>query len=426
MKVPASLEFNNIINQYDIRVRYILKVGFFIIWPFGSFLFALFNFPKRENRLIIILFTAIFGYSMVAAYSGLDLYRVKESLNTAAQLNYKDLLNQFVTLYSRSNGELADVYRLLVTFSVSRFTNNSSWLMFVYGLIAGYVYSKVLTLFISEHIKINLYIYLLILSFSSIIGLDQLAGVRFPLAAYVFFYGAIRVILSQDNRFILIAALSVLIHFSFLSVVILLLSFYLFRLHRYSLIIYGILIISFILPQFLNSYIPYFTSIFGQAIENRVEGYTNIIYDIPLYSDTVWYVRYRINVIIIFCYLVLIISRIKKSELNYSSALNKLFYFALIILAFVNFTINIPHFGYRFQFVFMMIMLFYLFKLYSENTQSGLISKLALLSFPFSFLMIAYSLRGILYYTPITLYYFNLPGLFIDKSNIPAWIEIFG
>lgn len=399
------------------RYRYYLIALLLIFWPFGAFLYSFYNYDKRESNVILILFTILFGYSLVAEFKGLDLYRVMQSLPDTYRLNFKDF-NE-----SRLRTGSADIYRDMVTFLVSRFTNNPKWLMAAFGLVAGYVYTRVLSLFIYEQRGRNIYKYLIIISFSCIVSIDQLSGVRMSLAAYVFFYSAIKVIIHGDNRYLILAAASVFIHFSFLSVVLILIIFPKFK--SYPKIIYLILILSFVLPDFIKGYILQFSSLFGSAIEARTELYYNLVNDLHLGSDTSWYVRFRIGTMLVFCYVFFFITLLKRKTINFSDESSDLFFFSLLLLSFVNFTINIPHFGYRFQYVFLMFAFFYLYRVYTENSESVLFSNLVLCSLPFSLLMIVFSFRSTLSITPLAFYYFNLPGLFIDQSTQSAWTSLF-
>lgn len=399
----------------EIRSQYLLFFLLFLVWPLGAFLYALYQYNERESRIVFILFTALFGYSLVAESSGLDLYRVMHLLPEASKLSFGEYFD------NRGARESVDIYRDIVTFIVSRFTSNPKWLLCVFGIVAGVVYTKVLSLFLIEHPRRNAHTYLLVFSFSCIIGIDQLAGVRFSLAAYTFFFGAINVIIHGDKRYLIVAASAALIHFSFLSIILLLVVF--LKLKNYPKWIYFILVLSFILPDLLHNYIIQYSGLLGGGIQARTELYSTLE-DMDL-NDTTWFVRYRITVMIIFCYLTLFITRLKKRNFHYSDRLNDLFFFSLIILSFVNFTMDIPHFGFRFQFIFIIFVFFYLYKIYTENLDSVLISRLVLMSFPFSLLMILYTLRSTLFITPLSFYYFNLPGIFIDQSVHSAWTTVF-
>ncbi len=397
---------------------------FFLIWPFGAFLYALYYYNKKESKIVFILFTGLFGYSMLPMSPGLDLYRVLHEFPTYSSLSYSDFKQSFRNLYSNSGDSASvDLYRDTVTFIVSRFTENGKWLMLAFGLFTGYAYTKVLSLFIGEGQERNIHLYILIISFSFIISIDQISGVRFCLAAYVFFFGAIHVIINGDKRYLFVAALAILIHFSFITVVLLLIVF--LKLKNYPGIIYALVILSFILPNLLHSYILQYAGIFGQAIEARTELYKDLTSELNYGADTSWYVRYRISLMQIFCYLVLVLTRIRKKFINYSDRTSDLFFFCLLVLTFVNFTMDIPHLGYRFQFIFLMFSMYYLYKLYTENSESVLIARLIYTALPFSILMIFYGLRSILYLTPLSLYLFNLPGIFFYQPTQTVWLDLF-
>ena len=410
-----------VLNMYlsktsrEIRSQYFLFFLLFLVWPFGAFLFALYQYNERVSKIIFILFTGLFGYSLVAESSGLDLYRVMQLLPEASKLGFGEYFN------NRGARESVDIYRDTVTFVVSRFTSNPKWLMCVLGVVAGIVYTKVLSLFLVEHSGKNVYTYLLVFSFSCIIGIDQLSGVRFSLAAYTFFLGAINVIMHSDKRYLIVAGASIFIHFSFLSVFLLLVVF--LRLKNYPKWIYVILVLSLILPDLLHNYIIQYSAFLGGGIQARAELY-NTLEGMDL-NDTSWYVRYRIIVMIVFCYLALFITRIRKKTFHYSDKLNDLFFFSLTILSFVNFTLDIPHFGFRFQFIFIIFVFFYLYKIYTENRDSILISRLVMISLPFSLLMVVYTLRSTLFITPLSFYYFTLPGILFDQSVHSAWTTVF-
>jgi hypothetical protein len=410
--------YNSILNRH---LGIILL--FFLIWPFGAFLYALYHFDQKESKVILVLFTGLFGYSMIAEFQSLDLYRVMQLLPAASHLSLGEFTNRIKNIYTASDSESIDLYRDTVTFIVSRFTKNGNWLMLVFGLIAGFAYIKVLSLFTFESIDNNINKYLLVIPFSFIIGIDQLAGVRFSLAAYIFLYGAIKVVVNGDNRYLLVAASSMLVHFSFFAVVLLLIIF--LKLKYYPRIIYILLSLSFVLPNLIHSYIIQYAGFLGQAVEARTEMYNSLATDLNYGSDTSWYIRYRIILMLAFCYITLGVTRLKKKKLNYSDKANSLFFFSLIILSFVNFTLDIPHFGYRFQFVFLMFAFFYLYKIYAENSESILVSRLLFMSLPFSSLMVAYGLRSTFFYTPLSLYFFNLPEMFIYKPMHSAWIDLF-
>jgi hypothetical protein len=411
------------LTYQESKNRNIFNMIFFVLWPLGAFFYSLYHYERKESKIIIILFTAIFGYSMVAESKGLDLYRMLHSLPVYADFTAEGFLKYTGMMYSNPNSESIDFYRDIVTFIVSRFTNDGRWLMTVFGLIAGFVFTRTIDLFIFSQYKRNLYIAILLICFSFIIGIDHLAGVRFGLAAFVFFTGALKFIQTPNLKFFLLAALSSLIHFSFLPLAGLLLLFLLMK--KSDKIVYLLLFISILLPRLFNRPILEYSGVLGQAIEKRTEMYYGLVSELNYGSNTIWYVRYRVILIMVFAISVLIIAFLKRKQLNANKYIKDIFLFDVIILAFVNFTRNIPHYGYRFQFVFLMFFFFYLFKLFNSNLQSLLLKRVVLLALPFSSLMIAYGLRSILFFTSPILYLGNLPMIFMESSSESAWTFFF-
>lgn len=404
------VEYPRIIKQYMVVFL------FFIIWPFGTFIYAFLNLDKSWSRSVLILFTAIFGYTMIPESRTLDLYNIMHSLPDYSLLSFRNLL------YSNPFSDSPDIYRDVISFIVAHFTVEGRWLMLVFGIFTGLAYTRVVDLFAEDNADRSLYFYLLLVVFSFIVGIDQLGGVRFVLAAYVFFFGAVRVIYGE-KRYLLVAALSVMIHFSFWSTFLLLLGFLFIK--RLPVVIYSILILSFILPDFLQEYIIQFSGLFGQSIETRAETYSNLVSELDYDSQRVWFVRHRIPIMIYFSYFMLAIIRIWKRNLKFTVKLDHLFLFSLLMLSFINFTNNIPHLGYRFQFIYLMYAFFFLLIIYINNRESTLIKGIVILSFIASFLMLSVTVRSVLYYSPLSLFISSLPGIFSHQPEHSVWVSFF-
>lgn len=406
----------------------ILYIALFLIWPFGLFLYAIYEYERKESKIFMVLFTALVGYSMIPETKDMDLYRIMNLLPNFSNIDLSEFTRRLRVLYSNGESESVDLYRDIITFLVSRYTENGKFLMLIFGLISGIAYIKTLSLFAFDAHTDMLFKYIIIVSFSFIIGIDQIAGVRFCLAAYVFFLGSVRTILFKENWYLVIASLSIFIHFSFIPIVLLLIVYVVFRLGRYETSIYLLLLLSFILPELLKGYILEYSGFFGEAVATRTEIYNSPEfsqgYERGSHSYSAWFVRYRIDLLLYFSYLIFLVTRFNWRSLHIKGA-KDIFLFSLILLSFVNFTMNIPNLGYRFQFVFLMLAVFYLYRLYVTNHQSALISNLTFALMPFSSLMVFYGLRSILYYTPLTLYYSSLPGILLDQSTRSAWTTLF-
>lgn len=397
---------------------------FFFIAPLYSLFYALYHYTYKESRIIFIIFTGLYGYSMVAESGGLDLARVMNSLTSYATLPVTSIISVVRGIYSNSEDGSIDIYTNIISFLVSRFTTNGKWLMFVYGSIYGYVYVKAFSLFaINLRIK-NIYSFLLIICFSVIFGMDQLAGVRFATAAYLFFFGSVQFLKTNDKRFFIYIILATLVHFSYLILALLFGLHYFLK--KYPVIIYTILILSFIIPNLIHGYISQFSEILGGGIKQRSEMYIGQEgVDVAYGSLTNWYVRLREISMIYYAYIALVILNLKSSKILINSFIKKVYLFSLLVLSLTNFTKDVPHLGYRLQFIFLMFAVYFIYIVYNENYKIRIVKYLAFFALPMFLMQIAYSIRCILITSSPMLYFGNALLVFLDNSNRSIWTLIF-
>lgn len=396
----------------------------FLLWPFGSLLIALYHYNRKEAHTIFILFTGLYGYLMVADSAGLDLYRILRSLEVYSGLSTGELFKAVGGIYSQDPESSVDIYRDLVTFLVSRVTSNGSILTLTFGLIYGWLFVKSISIFIDQINGKGYVVTLLIFCFSFIFPLDQLAGVRYATAAYLFFAGTIKFLETQDKRYLLLVALTPLIHFAFLSLVVALVMYLILK--KRAVFVYIILLVSFILSGLIEGYVSQTSSLFGGAIEQRTNMY---LYQKELMGNNparlAWYIRYREEYMYYFAIAVLALSRLLFRRLQSTVFAESVFLISLLILSLVNFTINIPHAGYRYQFVFIMFVIFYLFLLYINNSSNKMIRVFTLMVGPAFFFQIIYGLRNVLATSSPMLFFGNFLSFFITDYNQSLWSILF-
>ena len=395
----------------------------FFIWPFGAFLLALYHYTKKEYHLIFVLFTGLYGYFMIAESAGLDLYRVLQMPLAYANLSWGEFFNVIGGIYSDDPEASVDIYRDIVAFWVSRFTTKGNILTLVFALIYGFVFIKSISVFIEQDKKKGLYTGIILLSFSFIFPMEQVAGVRYATAAYVFFAGVVKFIETDEKKYLWFVLGAPLIHFSYLSLVMVFGLFFLIR--KFSTAIYFILATSFILPEFIGPYIDQFSVILGGAFEQRANLYLLQREAQNDIQQLAWYIRYREVSMFIFSLMVLAFSRIRAGILQKTRFSESVFYFSLLVLSLSNFTRTIPHAGYRLQFIFVMFSTFYLFLLFVENRSNKEVKMLTLLAAPAFFFQIIYGLRNILYTSSPVLYMGNFITFFITDFDQSAWATIF-
>ncbi len=334
----------------------------FIIWPFLALIAAITNYDQKVARRVVYLYLIYFGLIIVADNWMLDSYRYAIALKTVAPIPISEFSESLGGLNSE-NGSL-DIYGDLLTFLVSRFTIHFGILFAIFAAVFGYFYLKsvnILYTLYRENPGWNALIHMVF--FIIIIPITALNGVRMWTAAWIFFYGAIQVIIYRDKRFLLVALGSIFVHWSFLTANVLLIAY--FFLGNRNLIYLPLAIVSFILPQLFLPYYSIISLAMGGSIQNRFEGYSSTGYGQEiqaLHEQASWFVFLGNDLVFYYLIFALIIIHFGLRYRKKDKADDNLFSFSLLFLAFVNFGSPIPSLGTRFQVVFFLFATFYLFR----------------------------------------------------------------
>src|SRR5690606_9153481 len=95
-----------------------ISVPLFFIWPLGGFITSLFNIRSKTSALVYIGFAMIFGYAISFSNVSADSFRYAQAFGRFDNtLTY----NKIVEMYQ--SGELRDMYRVLLFYFTSIFTN---------------------------------------------------------------------------------------------------------------------------------------------------------------------------------------------------------------------------------------------------------------------------------------------------------------
>ena len=378
----------------------------FLIWPFLALIMAIGNYNRKEAKKVVFIFLVYFGLSFVADNWQLDSYRYVQALQRVSLLPFSEFFRILGGLYS---GESAiDIYEPFVTFFISRFTTNHRVLFAVYAAVFGFFYLKsinILYVFYRENPRLNALIHLVF--FIVILPITAINGVRMWTAAWIFFYGAINVVLFRDKRFLFIALASLLVHWSFLTANVILIV-YLFLGNR-NILYLPLAIASFFIPQLL---LPLFSSIslrLGGSFQNRYEGYTSegYILDVQqVHEEASWFVFLGNELIYYYLIFALIIIYIGFRKYMKSRADKNLFSFLLLFLSFVNFGINVPSFGNRFQIVFFLFATFYICMFFIKLPEK----KVSLITWIGFFPMVLYSAVTFRIYSETISAWLFMPG----------------
>ena len=372
---------------------------YFFIFPFLGFIQALRNYRSSWAKPTLIAFITFFGFTMVkneTVDSSRYIHKLEEMY--ASNKNFDDIKN---SLYSDEEGQ-TDIYVALVTYVVSWFTYSGNFLFLIYGFVYGYFYANNLAIVLNQSTgKLRWEQILLLASFGLVIAIWDVNAVRMWTAALVFFHGAFSYLYLDKKKGLIIAASSILIHFSFVLPVGLLIAYTLVSLNFRFL--YFFYIASFFIAELnvgiirsaLEAYMPGF-------MQPKIKTYFNDEY-IEGYADAFvavnWYILYYKKLITYFNVIFISVLFFKG---DISKPARKLLGFSLLFLGFANIISLLPSGGrflnvaFLFSFAFSFIVV--------ANTKLPIVKKSVRLLSPILILFIVISIR-------MSLDYFNLTTL---------------
>ncbi len=320
---------------------------FFLVSPFLGFIQAFKHYKEDWAKNSVWLFVIFYGYTMFRP-------EIMDSSRYVAKLKelYNSPLNWdiFVANFYSEESSSVDIYQPLVTYILALFTDNGNILFAVFGILFGYFYSRNIWLLLdfSKNQRINRNMIAIIAAFSCVIGFWTLNGVRMWTAAHMFFYGAFLLLVYGNRKGIVIAALSILVHFSFVMPFAVLLFFYFVKIPWR--ILYFFFIASFSISTLnVDSIRSRLESVAPDFLLPRVKSYTSEEY-IEVISDLNasgnWYITYYTT--FLNWYLVILFSFIYFSTAKsktHNKSFSNLFGFSLLLMSIGNITSLLPSGG---------------------------------------------------------------------------------
>lgn len=192
-----------------------LSIPLLFILPVAGFIMSLFNVRSKSSAMVYVGFAMLFGYAISFSDTSADSYRYAEAFSRFDNtLNY----NTIVQLYR--DGELRDLYRLLVFYFVSLFSHNPKVMYAFAGLVYGiFSYLSLLT-FVRERGKIlDRYVFVLALVFYTYISLSSINGFRFNTGALVLFYATYNFFIHKKKVWVIGIIITPLFHYGFILIV---------------------------------------------------------------------------------------------------------------------------------------------------------------------------------------------------------------
>lgn len=360
----------------------------FLVWPFLAFISALTNYDHKDAKKVVYFYCIYIGLTyFINTLYYVDAAGYALDLKANALLPFSDFFKIVGGLYSSDTS--VDFIEPLISFIVSRFTDDYRILFGVYAAIFGFFYLKSIDLLHTNYLKNqgwNVGIHLVF--FTVILPITAINGFRMWTAAWIFFYGAYHVILFRDPRFLLLTFASVFIHWSFMSANVILLIYFFAGNRNY--IYLPLALASFVVSNLMA---PLFRSIslrLGGALQGRYESYSSEEYITQrqeINEQATWFLQLGNNLVFYYLVFAIFIIQVQNGKLMNEKGSKNLYSFLLLFLAFVNFGRDIPSFGERFQIIFFLFATLYVFTYFVKRPGN----KINLLTLVGLFPMILYS-----------------------------------
>lgn len=231
-----------------------LGVPMFFVLPLVGFFLSLANFKARSSFVIFILFCSLLGFSISLTDQSADSSRYAEAfLRFDRYLTFSDIVEMY------KSGELRDLYRLLLFYITSSFTNNPKILFGLAGLIYGVLCYKTLLVFVNEKRTCqNTLFFILAIIFFTYISPINVNGFRFNTGALLFFLSSYNYLVLSKKKWLFGLISSPFFHYGFLPAIPALLIFSVLNRYFYSKtqnnrFLYVMFVVSFILSWFLKT-----------------------------------------------------------------------------------------------------------------------------------------------------------------------------
>lgn len=334
-----------------------------IIAPFFALVLAFRNYTYTWSKNLVWLFIIFYGYTFVVSNDEQDANRYVADLVSFSKKEINSPSDFLLLLYS-DNTNFVDVAQPLLTFLVSRITDNGRILFAAFGLVFGYFYSRNIWRLLSYtdgKIKREALPFLILFIF--VVAIWQINGFRFYTATHIFVYGLFFIVEKRRNKGLLFCALSVFVHFSFL-LPLLILAIYLIignRIVLSAILYFSSFFISQVSPDFLRSYSDLLPAVF----QERSDGYTSDEYlevRKKLKAKGRWFLEGRTLIVVYMTNLVLLVIFFRYFKLLQQNKVSAgMLTFGLLFFAFANLLLEIPSVGARFQGVSLLIVVGALF-----------------------------------------------------------------
>lgn len=406
----------------------------FILWPFLMFLVSLRNIEKRDTQVYFLLFAFLYGYS-VYLFSG-DILNYEQAFHSVVEYGWDDftylLLNSLSpdkhNLYEiNSLNNKPDIYALVLSFIVSRFTENPRWFWGFASLIFSYTFINFINSFkvylgwTADSIVQKILFFTLVFIVPFYVGVT---GIRFWPALFIFVTYALNFLNKKDFKYFLLASSSILFHYSFLFPSLLLLLIFFLPNSRYIFRIIFFVSLLIALVSSTTGSLAYFrasSDYFEEtAVESSIDAYSNeeVLESRKIkYQNANWYKKMRTESVFFFFVFVGILDVFGIFRFKENKFLLNIYPVFVIFLALTVLTYNLGSIS-RFKNVFYLIFLTRYSILAGIQPFDIKLRTISYCLIPIMTIYVLVSFRAGFYTVEPTLIINNLIGVFFVHSNV--------
>lgn len=406
-----------------------------LLFPFGGLIYSLSHWREKWAKntfwLACIYMGAVLIYWPAGTILGAGADGGRYVLRLMDMYNNPNMsISSIFANYLRDAGATMDLYQPLVTFLVSRFTDNGHVLFAAFAVVFGFFYSRNIWYVLEKLPNKRIgYLFILITLFFLVSPITNINGVRMWTALHVFVYGMMPYLLERKRTKLWWVAAAPLFHFSFLyvSVFALLFSIIPSRLKTsggfFLTIAHALLIVSLfvnslsldVANDMLAEYSP-------ESFDERIDAYTNQDYQDNINAFLMtnsWHTKLS-GTITHWAYNILLLLMLPCLKRNFKNkdAFVQLYIFALLISSFANIAALLPS-GGRFQLLSQMfklplILLVAMNIPQTDGFRNNVNIALVPLLLPFFF-----EIRKLFDFIGITAILGNFITVFFWESNVP-------
>ena len=421
-------------GKYSIKTEsfYIFIVT--LLFPFVGLILSLVQWKKSWAMNMFWLACIYMGAILIYHHEGTMLGEGMDSGRYVLTLINMHS-NPYITFWSvlslyQIDMNYMDLYQQLITYFVSRFTDNGHVLFAVFATVFGFFYSRNIWYILNKLPSKKLGIlYVLFGLFFLVCPITQINSVRMWTALHVFVYAMLPYLVEKKKSRLWLLFITPLIHFSYLYVVIFSIIYVLipFRFKTNNIFVIYFAIITYIVTLFINSLsLDTVSSMMAEyspeAYEERIDLYVDqnlLDRNQEAANANNWYLAVGKNISNwSYSVILVLLFPIIRKYFKDNKTITNLYVFTMLISTFANITALIPS-GGRFQILASMFKLSTILLIILNIPKNITVYKICQIFSIILILPLIVEFRKLFDFFGINLIFGNFITAFISETNVP-------